>query len=41
VEQRLGDDTAAMNNITKLRFRPADLIMLNLIKTPRAVGDLD
>jgi len=41
VEQRLADDNAAMGNIAKLRFRPADLIMLNLIKTPQAVGDLD
>jgi hypothetical protein len=41
VEQRLGGDRAAMNNISKLRFRPADLIMLNMMQATHAVGDLD
>ena len=41
VEQRLGGDHAAMNNLARLRFRPADLIMLNMMQAVPALDALD
>ena len=41
VVERLEADNNALRNLARMRFRPADLIMLNMVQTTRAAAALD
>ncbi len=41
VIEHLAGGEAPVRNLSRLRFRPADLIMLTLVKTPSPTGQLD
>ena len=41
VIEHLASEDAPLQNLSRLRFRPADLIMLTLVKSPSPASQLD